>query len=123
VRASLDRTCGLLVLAPPAWAFQIGGAALARAIPTHTLWSILAGCPSRRALALVGKAGSDLTQEDEGHGAEDGGRMEAASENGGRMEAASENDGKDEGTPMTGQGRTLRSDPAMPPWIAVSDSR
>jgi hypothetical protein len=102
VRASLDRRCGLLVLAPPAWALRTGGVALARAIPTHTLWSILGGCPGRRALALVGEAGSDLTQEDEGHGAEDGGRLEAASEN----------DGKDEGDPDDRPGQDAAQRPS-----------
>ena len=62
---------------------------------------------------LVGEAGGNLAHQDEGHGGEDGGWVEAAGEA----------DGKDERDPMVGQGRTLRSDPAMPPWIAVRESR
>jgi hypothetical protein len=53
-------------------------------------------------LALVGEAGSDLTQEDEGHGAEDGGRLEAASEN----------DGKDEGDPDDRPGQDAAQRPS-----------
>jgi hypothetical protein len=49
-----------------------------KAVPGPNLWLILGGCPGRRALALAGEAGGNLGHQDEGHGGEDGGRVEAA---------------------------------------------
>jgi hypothetical protein len=66
-------------------------------IPTRArnLWSILGGWPGRATLALVGEAGGNLAHQDEGHGGEDGGRVEAAGEA----------DGKDERDPDGGPGQ------------------
>jgi hypothetical protein len=72
-----------------------------------------AGGRGERAPALLDKADHYLTDQGKRH----------SGEHGDRTNAAGEADSKDQRYPVPGHVRLLRSEPAIPPWIAVRASR